>query len=611
MKIPSLLALATALLASGTHAQTYYVSTTGADANDGLSQATGWRHIAYASQQAMPGTTIFVESGAYDGENVAFPVDGTAAAPIRLEGFRLVPGDVAGHDFHYGDTLDAAKMPLLDGHDRTQGTAIDVVNRRFVQVKNLQIRNYEAGVDGWHGQDLLIEDVVAVGLGDIQAEYSGAGITMSYNSGSTVSHCFVLNSAAEGISITGDGNRLERSAVYGDDNSTLYKSATDYYIHLSGNHNVVADCYAERVGNLDHIGHGIGLKGDCQDNLFARNTAKNLGGGFYVRHRGCKNNTFVDCTVLGGDGLLVRDGASLNTFERCHTIGAEVGAIFLDTDEDGGAHFAGRDNVFVNCTFEDSRLAAIDFDSYSLASPVDHNRFVNCTIVGAPALFQSDRPNSANELVNCIVTDVPVLSIGAYPLVFTAAYCDFWATGFPTPAGPGMLSLDPLFVDADGQDNDPTTGDDNDLHLTALSPCLDAGDPASAPSSDNEGDPRPGLGDVGIADIGADEFSSRFYYVGPTAPGSSGLLRFLDYPGTAIGAWAVSFGLNEPPLPTVFGPLYLAFPWIPFGAAGATDASGQWSLPLTIPLGLTGAAYLQALVDLPARLTPLATLDLD
>lgn len=42
--------------------------------------------------------------------------------------------------------------------------------------------------------------------------------------------------------------------------------------------------------------------------------------------------------------------------------------------------------------------------------------------------------------------------------------------------GAGNQTSNPLFVDPDGPDDDPQTLDDNDYHLSAASPCIDAGD---------------------------------------------------------------------------------------------------------------------------------------
>ena len=70
----------------------------------------------------------------------------------------------------------------------------------------------------------------------------------------------------------------------------------------------------------------------------------------------------------------------------------------------------------------------------------------------------------------------------------------------------GNIDADPLFVDADGPDDIPGTEDD-DLRLSAGSPCINTGDPDFVPEPDEtdiDGDARvigPGV------DIGADEVS--------------------------------------------------------------------------------------------------------
>jgi hypothetical protein len=75
----------------------------------------------------------------------------------------------------------------------------------------------------------------------------------------------------------------------------------------------------------------------------------------------------------------------------------------------------------------------------------------------------------------------------------------------------GNIDADPVFVDPDGPDNDPDTWEDNDYHLSADSPCIDAGEPGY-------------YGDWGRTDIdnqmrvwndrvdmGVDEFGSYVY----------------------------------------------------------------------------------------------------
>jgi hypothetical protein len=83
--------------------------------------------------------------------------------------------------------------------------------------------------------------------------------------------------------------------------------------------------------------------------------------------------------------------------------------------------------------------------------------------------------------------------------------------------GTGNKNADPLFVDADGPDNIVGTEDDN-LRLSAGSPCIDAGDNTAVPAGVTtdlggrlrfvDGD----CNDTDIVDMGAYEFA--FVYFG-------------------------------------------------------------------------------------------------
>ncbi len=68
----------------------------------------------------------------------------------------------------------------------------------------------------------------------------------------------------------------------------------------------------------------------------------------------------------------------------------------------------------------------------------------------------------------------------------------------------GNIFTDPVFVDADGEDDDPVTWADNDLHLSERSPCVDAGGVVNSAIGrrDIDGEPR---ALAGVPDIGADE----------------------------------------------------------------------------------------------------------
>ena len=78
--------------------------------------------------------------------------------------------------------------------------------------------------------------------------------------------------------------------------------------------------------------------------------------------------------------------------------------------------------------------------------------------------------------------------------------------------GNGNIDVDPLFVDPDGADDNSLTWEDNDYHLAANSPCIDAGDNSVVLTpTDLAGLPRIVDGDSdtnAVVDMGAYEFQA-------------------------------------------------------------------------------------------------------
>ncbi len=485
---------------------TYYVATSGSNSNDGTTPSKAWRTITYAassSSPVSPGDKVYIKAGNYGSEKVVFAKDGTAAKPITFEGYQSTPGDNPDLGWQYGDGLNSAVMPLLDGGNRNTGTALLMSRRKYVHLKNLQIRNYAVGIKGWNAHHNKFYNIIAMELGNKTDSYSGQGISLgSLASNNTVENCVVYNACAEGIAITGDGHIIKNCRVYADDNSTGKYSAMDYYINIGGNNNVVEGCYVERVGNIGHTGHGISLKGNCQNNMIRNCVSKGMASqGYQLRHRGVKNNTLENCTAINS-GFTIRDGASYNTIKNCTTIDAPFAILFMDTSEDGGAQYAGRYNVFENCIFKNTSNSVIDFDKFrkDMKSVCDKNTFMNCVFDGGAYLFNADRENRDNKMVNCIVVNVQnyshsTLETGGYPINFDFEYSNFWNNGFATPAGTSISTFDPQFVNIAS----------NDYHLTAASACIDLGTSNGAPAKDFDGIDRPQGSGI---DLGPYEFSS-------------------------------------------------------------------------------------------------------
>ncbi len=491
----------------------YYVSTTGNDANSGTSEALAWRTISYAASSSSPvqaGDIVYIKAGNYGAENIDFQKSGTAVLPILFEGYQNTPGDNPNTNHSFGDALDATVMPLLDGGDRTTaGGAFEYNNNYFVSLRNIQITNYNYGIYTYGSSNLTFDNIIISELGDVNDSYDGTGLSINAdNNGdfgeyNTVKNCFVENAAAEGYSFDGNYNTIENSKVYCDEDTD--SAAMDYYIVFGGNYNKIENCYAERIGVLDHDGHGIGFKGNCEYNTVKNSTAKNLGGGFYVRHRACKFNTFENCKAYDLYGFAIRDGASYNTFRNCEAIDNESAVLFYDTDEDGGAQYTGRNNIFENCIFRNTSENVIDFFYYELESICDSNIFQNCVIDSGDYLFNCDRSNQDNKLVNCIVTNVNNYSRTAYhqdnsyTLNVILENTDFYNNGFAAPSGTNITTFDPNFVDVAN----------HDYHLQSTSQCINAGNNYESPDADKEGNPRPLMDTV---DLGVYEFG--IYWTG-------------------------------------------------------------------------------------------------
>ncbi len=480
---------------------TYFVSLAGNDANDGLSESTAWRTIAYAASSASPvsaGDTVFIKAGDYGLEEIFIDKNYTMDdARISFIGYQNTPGDISVLNFSYGDDVDPSVMPLINPGARTIGEGINISDSYNITIKNIQITNSLGSISIWNTNGINSNHILEnIFIKDIGWEYSTA-ISMKEANNNTIKNCLIVNATGAGMDLWGDHNLIENCKVYSNESQITPDgsyTSMDYYIVLKGDNNIVRDCYAERDGDLEDVGHGLEIKESGKNNLFVDCTVKNMiAGCFSVRWSQVQNNEFRNCTAIGGvsddvSAFMIREGASHNTFNACVSKGCNAGVRYLLAGED--ADFCGKGNTFNNCIIKNADWA-IDLNPYYYNSaPVDSNKLVNCVIEHAEYLFNCDRPNTGNQLINCIITDVDSFLTGEKDITFEYAYSDFYDNGFDMLAGTGNIQMSPLFVDASS----------GDYHLQASSPCIDAGTANNAPPTDFDGTPRPqGAGiDIGI-----------------------------------------------------------------------------------------------------------------
>ncbi len=213
----------------------------------------------------------------------------------------------------------------------------------------------------------------------------------------------------------------------------------------------------------------------CQGSLtltncaFGGNKATNGGGALF----NSSNPTLLNCT-LGGN-LVTSSGGRGGGLYNYSGNPALTSCTFSGNSASGSYGYGGGlynsigSPTLANCMFSGNSA----YGGGGLCNGSGNPTLTNCTLSGNTAVSGEGGGlynNSANgTMTNCIVWGNT--GGGLYGNAFAVRYSDIEG-GWP---GDGNIDADPLFVDADGPDNDPNTWTDNDYHLSPLSPCIDAG----------------------------------------------------------------------------------------------------------------------------------------
>jgi parallel beta-helix repeat protein len=316
------------------------------------------------------------------------------------------------------------------------------------------------------------------------ADYYGGGMSNS-SSSPTVTNCtFSGNSAtynSGGMSNWGSSSPTVT-------NCTFSGNSADFG---GGMYN---DSSSPTVSNCTFSGNSAGQQGSGMYNntssptvtncTFSGNSADYYGGG--MSNSSSSSPTVTNCTFSGNSASAYAGGGMYNntsspTVTNCTFSGNSAG------QQGGGMSNSSSSPTVTNCTFSgNSAAGGGGVYNYSSSPTV-----TNCTFFGNSAAgygggmfnWQSSFPT----VTNCILWGDSSPEIyseaGLSPSV---SYSDIQG-GYP---GTGNINADPRFVDPDGPDDVVGTQDD-DLHLTELSPCIDMGTSSGAPDTDLEGNMRP------------------------------------------------------------------------------------------------------------------------
>jgi len=450
-----------------------YVDADAAEGGDGSSWAGAFNHLQDALALAAAGDEIRVADGLYRPDRDADDPDGSGdrEASFYLTNGVEIRGGYAGHGASEPNARDAATYETILSGDLAGDDGPDFLH-------NDENSYHVVIANGTDPATIMDGFTVTGGNADLEDVHDiGAGMYID-NGSPTLADCTFRDNVAEnfagGMYNSGGSPQLIGCDFIGNIGGGMFNS---------GNPVLVSCTFSDNSTHTSIMGGGM-----CDTG----------------------SSTLIGCIFVGNTdhGSTVNDGGG-----GMYSIGDPtlVNCIFSGNSADGrggGILLRGSSATLTNCTFAANSAthgAALACDSYQQTEP-SNIQLANCILWdGGDEIFNND-----GSTIAVTYSDVQ----GDWPL-------------------PGNLNVDPLFVDADGEDNVAGTEDD-DLHLAWGSPCIDAAMDAGV-DTDIDGNLRPH--DVpGVDNNGPlPEFDMGAYeYVGPACATIRGS-KFNDLDGD--GRW--------------------------------------------------------------------------
>ncbi len=237
---------------------TYYVRTSGSDANDGVSPATAWATISHAASQVAPGDEVHVGGGTYS-EAVDITTTGLVADPIFFfadtAGFQTsdegpVIVDAAGFD--YGFRLDSVAYVGIHGFTVTgaapgvsRGGGVDIDSCNSVVVSDCVLYGNDRGIHATNSVAAALDsNRISNNLGG-----DAAGIVLNNDDGFLIRNNLIYNNAGYGIVLVASVTNFMAQA------NTLYAGGSDQFHEMTGGgaslgileNNIITDGLADGI----------------------------------------------------------------------------------------------------------------------------------------------------------------------------------------------------------------------------------------------------------------------------------------------------------------------------------------------------------------------------
>ncbi len=562
--------LAVCLLATAVPAQiTIYVDGDASGADDGTSWSDAYNDLQDALAVATSGDDIRIAEGTHRPDQGASQTPGDRAETFLLPAGVSLCGGHAGAgepnpDLNDPDTYVTTLDGDLDGDDApgfanradnslhvvTIGPGASTVSIHGVLIRggnaNITFSVYQGGGVLLLGAPLNLSKTSIV---ENEALVEGGGVYCPAASTITILDCLVSDNrvlAGSGTFASGAGlylrsgtvdirgSSFDRNCIEAGELSN--SSGAGAYLGNSTSGTVAECSFSDNSTVMGASGTTFGT------GLFISGTVK-------IRDCSVSHNTsagpFFSSTQGGGAALAGGFHLSNSTFSGNDAHGFAGG---------GGLLIVGSGMTIQNCLFSgnitDNAGGGLSISSFTTGATVSNCTFSNNT-AGATGGGIFVEGGQSGSVANCVVwgnSDSTGTGEGAQvtaeaPVSVTFDYCDIGGlTG--GLGGTGNIGSDPLFVDADGADNIVGTEDD-DLRLSAGSPCIDAGDNTAvlADTADLDCD-----GDTSEATPVDLDDNMRFYDdlatadtgVGPAPVVDMGAYEFGSGPETQV--WSVDLG---------------------------------------------------------------------